>query len=50
MRSGDLLINSMKREIKKEALSYSRKACRIVPSGLKENIGDIAAISIAIGE
>lgn len=48
MRSGDLLIPSMKRELKKECLSYSLKACKIVPAKLSENIGDYAAISIAI--
>ena len=48
MRSGDLLIPSMKRELKKECLSYSLKACKVVPAKLSENIGDYAAISIAI--
>ena len=48
MRSGDLLIPAMKRELKKECLSFSYKACKIVPAKLNENIGDYAAISIAI--
>lgn len=49
MRSGELLIPSMKREIEKEALKESRAVCEIVPAKLKENIGDVAALSVAGG-
>jgi glucokinase len=34
--------------IKKEALTDSFDACKIVPAGLSENIGDIAALSLAL--
>jgi len=47
MRSGELLMPSMIRELKKEALSRSVEACEILPAGLKENVGDFAAIAIA---
>lgn len=49
MRSSELLIPAMKREIRKEALSDSAKICEIVPAQLSENIGDIAALSVAKG-
>jgi hypothetical protein len=32
-----------------EALSASTRACRIVPAALGEEIGDIAAICVAMG-
>lgn len=38
---------AMRREIEKESLRYARAVCRIVPSALKENLGDIAALSVA---
>lgn len=50
MRSGELLVPSMQKEIDREALSCSRKVCQIVPAKLSENIGDIAAISVAVLE
>lgn len=50
MRAHDLMEESMYREIRKEALSVSRAACRILPAMLSENIGDYAALSIAGGE
>jgi len=34
--------------IRREAIAVSREACRIVPAGLQENIGDIAALSLAL--
>ena len=49
MRSSALLIPAMEKEIKKEALTDSAKVCEIVPAQLSENIGDIAALSIAGG-
>ncbi len=48
MRANDLLIKSMKRELKKEALPESLKVCKVVPAKLSENIGDYAAISVAM--
>ena len=47
MRSSSLLVPSMKKEIEKEALSFSSQVCQIVPAKLSENVGDIAALSIA---
>jgi len=47
MRSGDLLIKSMYKEINKKALPISSKIVKIVPAKLSENIGDFAALTIA---
>ncbi|MBQ2701607.1 MAG: ROK family protein, partial [Clostridia bacterium] len=47
MRSSELLIPAMEKEIRKEALMDSATICEIVPAQLSENIGDIAALSIA---
>jgi glucokinase len=49
MRSGELLIPSMRREIEKEALTDSARVCEIVPASLSENVGDVAALAIAKG-
>lgn len=46
-RSESLLREEMEKVIKKEALYYSRKVCKIVPAALTENIGDWAALSLA---
>lgn len=48
MRSSELLIPSMNKVLKKEALSESLQVCEIVPAQLSENIGDIAALSLAV--
>ena len=50
MRSSELLIPSMEKEIRKEALEFSRNICEIVPAKLSENVGDMAAISVAMLE
>jgi glucokinase len=50
MRSGALLIPAMEKEIKKHALENCALACEIVAAQLSENVGDIAAISIAVLE
>ncbi len=50
MRSSHLLLPHAEKIIKKEALSFSREVCEILPAGLKENIGDVAALSISNGE
>ncbi len=50
MRSGDLLLPHAKRVIAKESLSFSAKVCQILPAGLGEQIGDVAALSISKGD
>ena len=50
MRSSDLLTEKMQKIIDKEALPLSGSVCRILPAGLKENIGDYAALSVAEGD
>ena len=47
MRSSALLIPSMEKVLKQEALTESRSVCEIVSAKLSENIGDIAALAIA---
>lgn len=47
-RSGALLIPSMEKTLREEALPLSRKICRIVPAALDEEIGDLAALSVAV--
>lgn len=47
-RSGHLLLEGMKKQIEKEALSASAECCRILPAELGENIGDYAAIATAL--
>jgi len=49
-RSGHLFQEEMEEEIKKEALSYSRKVCRILPAKLGDSIGDYGAVVAALGE
>ena len=46
-RCEDLLREEMEKKIKEETLFYSREVCRVVPAKLSENIGDIAALSVA---
>ena len=46
-RCETLIRESMETVVNKECLKPARKACKIVSSGLTENIGDIAAIAIA---
>ncbi|MBQ0126308.1 MAG: ROK family protein [Clostridiales bacterium] len=46
-RSGKLLEDGMMRELEKEALPAPLSVCRIVPAMLGDDIGDIAAVSIA---
>ena len=50
MRSSKLLIPSMQKQIQKEALTDCASVCEIVPAKLSENIGDIAAVSVAVLE
>lgn len=46
-RCEDLLRDAMEKKIKEETLFYSREVCRVVPALLSENIGDVAALSVA---
>ena len=50
MRSSQLLIPAMRKQIAKESLIESASICEIVPAQLSENVGDIAALAIAVGE
>lgn len=47
-RSGHLLADSMNEVIKKEALGISAECCEIVPAVLGDDIGDYAAIGVAM--
>jgi len=47
-RAQSLIEPTMRAVISKEALKDSYEACRIVPAGLAENIGDFAALSLAM--
>lgn len=47
MRAHELLTPAMQKEIDKEALTTSAQVCEIVPAALSENVGDIAALSLA---
>jgi len=48
LRAGKFLKDSMMRTLKKETLARSLKACKIVPIGLGEDIGNYAAIAVAV--
>lgn len=47
MRSEALIRPSMEEVIAAEALPHAARACRVVPAGLGEAIGDYAALSVA---
>ncbi|MBQ7957907.1 MAG: ROK family protein [Clostridia bacterium] len=47
-RSENLLREKMEKVLKKECLSLSLNVCEITAAELKENLGDIAALSVAI--
>ncbi len=47
-RSKSLLEDAMQTELKRESIGTSYEACRIVPAKLAENIGDVAALSLAV--
>ena len=47
-RSKDLLWDECKKVIDKEALSISADVCKVLTSELSENIGDYAALSLAL--
>lgn len=48
LRCGRFLEPAMRRSLEKEALPQSLKNCRVVPMGLGEQIGDYAAICVAL--
>lgn len=47
-RSEDLFAQEMRRVLEREALPQSLAACRIVPAQLGDQIGDYAALSLAV--
>lgn len=47
LRQEHLLRPPMEAAIRREALSQAAQVCEIVPAGLKEDIGDYAALSVA---
>jgi glucokinase len=49
IRLGDLLLEPARRVMRREALAVSAETCRVVPAALGERIGDVAALSIAMG-
>ena len=49
-RSGELLIPHMERMLRREALSHSLEGLEILPAALGEQLGDYAAICVAIGD
>lgn len=46
-RSNDLFDDIINNVINKEALSYSREVCRLLPAALGDSIGDYAALGLA---
>ena len=46
-RAESLLRDAMEKKIEEETLLYSRQVCKVVPAALTENIGDVAALSVA---
>lgn len=47
-RSGSLMDEEMYRVLRQECLPQSLKRCKILPAGLGESLGDIAALSVAV--
>lgn len=47
-RAGQYMEASMRETLEREALPQSLARCRIVPAGLSENLGDVAAVCVAI--
>ena len=48
IRCEKLFTNKMNQILERECLPRNLTACKIVPAGLNENIGDMAAISVAL--
>ena len=49
MRLGDTLLGPAREVLKREALPYSTAVCQVVPAQLDEQIGDVAALCVAMG-
>jgi glucokinase len=49
LRLGDLLLEPARRVLRREALEQSVNVCQVVPAALGESIGDVAALSVAMG-
>ena len=49
-RCEDLLSEGMNKAINRDALPFAASACRVLPAELGENIGDYAALAVAITE
>ncbi|MGB6723763.1 MAG: ROK family protein, partial [Terracidiphilus sp.] len=49
MRLGESLLGPARRAMECEALPGSARVCQVVPAALGEAIGDVAAISTAMG-
>lgn len=49
-RSGHLLRQHMQKIIERECIPVAREACRIVPAELGDEIGDYAALAVAVAE
>ena len=49
LRLGDLLLEPARRVMRREALEQSANVCQVVPAALGESIGDVAALSVAMG-
>lgn len=47
-RSNDLLVEEMYKVLKQECLPQALAVCDIVPAALGENLGDVAALSVAM--
>lgn len=47
LRQEKLLRKPMEEIIEKEALSYAKDVCQVLPAGLGESLGDYAALSVA---
>ena len=47
MRQAERFMKIVEPILEREALSLSRKVCRVVPAGLGESIGDYAALAVA---
>jgi glucokinase len=48
-RMGESLLGPMRRVLAREALPQTLRACEIVPAALGEQIGDVAALCVAMG-
>lgn len=48
MRSGQFMTETMYQTLEAETLSASQKVCTIVPAGLGEALGDVAALCVAM--